>query len=129
MEIVEDTKKAYLNQKSTVQSPIVENSGSDEEDGGNPFGSDQDDEDEKPKSHLTQKRILPNWLLEAPEEIDVLLAQRDFVKAQKLLKKSEKVLRAEFDNVQCDTLHRIGEKREEIVQGIREKFQKIIVAK
>ena len=118
MEIVEETKKAYLNQKSTVQSPIADNPELDEAEG-NPFGSDQDDEDEKPKSNqIAQKRILPNWLLEAPEEIDVLLAQRDFVKAQKLLKKSEKVLRSEFDNVQCDTLHRIAEKREEIVQGM-----------
>ena len=30
---------------------------------------------------------LPEWVVEAPEEIDVLLAQREFVEAQRLLLK------------------------------------------
>ena len=35
---------------------------------------------------------LPEWVIEAPEEIDVLLAQREFVEAQRLLLKAEKGL-------------------------------------
>ena len=35
---------------------------------------------------------LPEWVMEAPEEIDVLLAQREFVEAQRLLLKAERAL-------------------------------------
>ena len=59
---------------------------------------------------------LPSWIQEAPEEIDVLLAQRDFVQAQKILLKCEKTLATEHPKSSNDTKHQLVEKRKMIVE-------------
>lgn len=113
LEIVEENKKRFLTQKSSTQEDVVKPQF---DVVSNPSDSDNDESVERP---LTMKKHnLPAWLIEAPEEIDVLLAQRDFVQGQKLLLKCEKMLKTEFDNPQCDTLHRLIEKREEIVNAL-----------
>ncbi|CBY40994.1 unnamed protein product, partial [Oikopleura dioica] len=58
---------------------------------------------------------IPSWIREAPEEIDVLLAQRDFVQAQKILMKCEKTLATEYPKFSNDTKHQLSEKRKMIV--------------
>ena len=64
----------------------------------NPFGDDEDHNDyseaaeSKPVSIASPNSALPEWVMEAPEEIDVLLAQREFVEAQRLLLKAERAL-------------------------------------
>ena len=89
-----------------------------QEEAENPF-SDSDNEESVERPSLSNMKMqLPAWILETPEEIDVLLAQRDFVQAQKLLLKCERMLKTEYDNRQCDTLHRLIEKREEIVSAL-----------
>ena len=97
LEIVEEHKKKFLNQQSSpahapainapanVEKPVFEKVGD------NPFGgSDSEGEEGEQHAHanLANQQQLPGWILEAPEEIDVLLAQRDFVQAQKLLIKA-----------------------------------------
>ena len=52
---------------------------------------------------------LPEWVIEAPEEIDVLLAQREFVEAQKLLLKAERIIQQES---QSDINRQLNEKRQ-----------------
>lgn len=127
LEIVEEHKKKFLNQQSSpahaptiaasasVDKPVFEKAGD------NPFGgSDSEGEEGEQHAHANQanQQQLPAWILEAPEEIDVLLAQRDFVQAQKLLLKCEMMLKREYDNRQCDTFHRLVEKRGEIVNAL-----------
>ena len=57
---------------------------------------------------------LPEWVVEAPEEIDVLLAQREFVEAQRLLLKAERALK-KGDIVQSDINRQLNEKRKSLV--------------
>ena len=57
---------------------------------------------------------LPEWVIEAPEEIDVLLAQREFVEAQKLLLKAERVIRQE--SAQSDINRQLNEKRKNLIE-------------
>ena len=88
LEIVEENKKRFLTQKSATVTPDGEMPTSPAHEVSNPFsGSDSDNEESLAGGGpaLLKQFSFPPWILEAPEEIDVLLAQRDFVQAQKLL--------------------------------------------
>ena len=87
-----------------------------EKDGANPFGDDSPNESEV-EERVTSPPItqnLPEWVIEAPEEIDVLLAQREFVEAQKLLLKAERVIRQE--SAQSDINRQLNEKRKNLIE-------------
>ena len=54
-------------------------------------------------------------MVEAPEEIDVLLAQREFVEAQRLLLKAERALKKD-EIVATDINRQLNEKRKSLVE-------------
>ena len=66
-----------------------------------------------PKLIVSQN--LPEWVVEAPEEIDVLLAQREFVEAQRLLLKAERALKKD-EIVATDINRQLNEKRKSLVE-------------
>ena len=114
LEQLEESKKTYLALKaaqSTVATPDESTAKS------NPFGDESDNdvaaEPETPPK-LPPAANLPEWVIEAPEEIDVLLAQREFVEAQRLLLKAERALK-KGDIVQSDINRQLNEKRKSLV--------------
>jgi len=118
LEMVEESKKSYLAFKATKAPDSISLAPERNENGANPFGDESPNESEvEEPGRVTSPPItqnLPEWVIEAPEEIDVLLAQREFVEAQKLLLKAERVIRQE--SAQSDINRQLNEKRKNLIE-------------
>lgn len=115
LEMVEESKKSYLAFKATKAPDSISLAPTQNESNANPFGDDSpnDSPDEDRVTSPPVSQNLPEWVIEAPEEIDVLLAQREFVEAQKLLLKAERIIQQES---QSDINRQLNEKRKNLIE-------------
>ncbi|XP_076355366.1 exocyst complex component Exo84 isoform X2 [Tachypleus tridentatus] len=86
LEVIEETKKQKMSSSCKRDSIINETKlpfYSDERSSYNPFEDEQSEEGYQ----VEREDLIPDWLVELPENLDVCIAQRDFEEAVNLVKK------------------------------------------